>query len=347
MNISKGMNRSTPLFILSEAHGQPSNRDGQPGKSPTPLSVSVIICAYTGERWDQLLGAIRSVQAQTMKAMEIIVVVDHEVELLDRLRTAVGSDVTVLENRERRGLSGARNTGTAVACGDLVAFLDDDAEAAPDWLEVLTEGYENPAVVGTGGFVEPVWSRPAPDFPAEFNWVVGCTYVGTPTETSFVRNMIGANMSFRREVINRVGGFAHGIGRVGLRPVGCEETELCIRIRQSSSESRVLYEPRAVVRHHVPSSRLGWKYFVARCYSEGLSKALLCRLGGVEDGLSSERSYVLRALPRGFLRGLSDGLLRDDKGGYVRSAWIAGGLLSTLVGYVIGSAKLKLRGPDA
>jgi glycosyltransferase involved in cell wall biosynthesis len=308
-----------------------------------PPTVSVIICAYTIGRWDQLLRAIHSVQNQSMPALEIIVVADHEDELLNRLRKAVTSTVIVLENRQRKGLSGARNTGTTVARGDIVAFLDDDAEAAPGWLAVLIEGYHDPTVFGTGGSVEPVWSRPAPHFPSEFNWVIGCTYTGMPTKRAFVRNMIGANMSFRRQVINEIGGFTDGIGRVGSKPVGCEETELCIRIRQAWPQGRVLYEPRAVVRHHVPSTRLEWQYFVARCFSEGLSKALLCRLGGADDGLSSERSYVARALPRGFMRGIRDGLVRADGGGFVRSGWIAGGLLSAVTGYVVGAISLKCR----
>jgi Glycosyl transferase family 2 len=46
-------------------------------------------------------------------------------------KTAVGSTVTVLENQQRQGLSGARNTGTTAARGEIVAFLDDDCEAAP------------------------------------------------------------------------------------------------------------------------------------------------------------------------------------------------------------------------
>jgi glucosyl-dolichyl phosphate glucuronosyltransferase len=317
--------------------------DGPPGMNPSPPNVSVIICAYTADRWDQLLGAIRSVQNQSMQAMEIIVVADHNDDLHSRLNTAVGSTVTVLENRQRQGLSGARNSGTSVARGEIVAFLDDDAEAAPDWLAVLIEGYHDPTVFGTGGLVEPLWSQAAPKFPSEFNWVIGCTYTGMPTKRTFVRNMIGANMSFRRQAINKVGGFKDGIGRVGPRPVGCEETELCIRIRKAWPQGRVLYEPGAVVRHHIPSARLEWNYFVARCYSEGLSKALLCRLGGAEHGLSSERSYVLRALPRGFMRGISDGLLRADSAGFVRSAWIAGGLLLTLTGYITGSMNLKFR----
>ena len=311
--------------------------------------VSVVICAYTAERWDQLLRAIESVQNQSLQALEVIVVVDHEVELLQRLKDTLGDTVILLENRERQGLSGARNTGARVARGEIVAFLDDDAEAASDWLAVLVEGYRDPTVFGTGGFVEPLWSQFAPSFPSEFNWVVGCTYRGMPTERMFVRNMIGANMSFRREAINQAGGFKHGIGRVGLRPVGCEETELCIRIRKASPKGRVLYDPRAVVRHHVPAERLRLRYFISRCYSEGLSKALLTHLGGgTEDSLSSERSYVLRALPRGFLEGLRDGLLRADRDAFVRSVWIVAGLGSTLMGYLVGSVDLRVRGlPNA
>ena len=195
---------------------------------------------------------------------------------------------------------------------------------------------------GSGGTVLPLWSRPASGFPAEFNWVFGCTYKGMPTARAYVRNMIGANMSFRRQAIIGVGGFRDGIGRVGARPVGCEETELCIRIHQAHPLGRVLHQPQAMVRHHVPASRLEWRYFMARCYSEGLSKALLCQLGGAQKGLSSERAYVTRTLPRGFICGLSDGFLHADREGFLRSARIASGLLLTMAGFIMGWMKLRL-----
>jgi MFS family permease len=57
-------------------------------------------------------------------------------------------------------------------------------------------------------------------------------------------------MSFRREVFDTVGGFTDGLGRVGSRPLGCEETELGIRLRQWRADSRLVYEPAAIVRHH-------------------------------------------------------------------------------------------------
>ena len=48
-------------------------------------TVSVIICAYTAERWDDTMRAVASVQAQQPAPKEIILVVDHNPELLTRL----------------------------------------------------------------------------------------------------------------------------------------------------------------------------------------------------------------------------------------------------------------------
>jgi glycosyltransferase involved in cell wall biosynthesis len=78
-------------------------------------------------------------------------------------------DVRVIENRQPRGLSGARNSGIAIASGNVVAFMDEDATAAPGWLERLTHGYDSDEVLGVSGTIDPLWltGRPA-WFPAEF-----------------------------------------------------------------------------------------------------------------------------------------------------------------------------------
>src|SRR5207247_3975777 len=173
--------------------------------------------------------------------------VDHNHALFERARRQLDG-VIVVPNREPRGLSGARNTGVAESRGDVIAFLDDDAVAEPDWLAHLLAAYTDRHVLGVGGAIAPHWleGRPA-GFPAEFEWVVGCTYEGMPTARAQVRNVIGANMSLRRSVVGRVGGFRNGMGRVGLLPVGCEETELCIRARQAIPDGVFVYEPRARV----------------------------------------------------------------------------------------------------
>jgi GT2 family glycosyltransferase len=299
----------------------------------------VVICAYTEDRWDLLTAAITSVRRQSRPAAEAIVAVDHCPPLGRRLAAAF-PDVTVVASTGRPGLSGARNTGLARASGDVVAFLDDDAQAAPDWLERLAGGYGPPEVVGVGGAVLPAWEAGRPRWlPPEFDWVVGCSYTGLPREAGPVRNLIGANMSFRREVFELVGGFTEGLGRLGTRPLGCEETELAIRIRQRRPDAQLLYDPSAVVHHHVPLQRARWRYFRARCYAEGLSKAAVSRLVGAEDGLAAERDYVRRVLPRAVVGGLAP----HRPGGQPRfrtATAVLLGLGFTASGYLHGRVRL-------
>ena len=309
-----------------------------------PHRVSVVLCAYTEDRWQEIIAAIGSVQRQTMPPVEIVLVIDHNPSLLARAREQLPG-VLVIENWQPRGLSGARNSGIAATCGDVIAFMDEDAAAAPDWLERLARYYASAEVLGVGGAIEPVWQAERPRwFPAEFDWVVGCTYRGLPETPTPVRNLIGCNMSFRREILEGLGGFRNGIGRVGPLLVGGEddETELCIRLRQRWPSGELRYEPRARVYHHVPAHRARWDYFRVRCFSEGLSKALVARIVGVGDGLSSERAYTLRTLPRGVMRGLADMIRDHDFGGLVRSAVIILGLAITASGFAYGLVSLRL-----
>jgi glycosyltransferase involved in cell wall biosynthesis len=305
--------------------------------SPT-YSCSVVICAYTEKRWDQLVAAVESVRDQTVSPFEVIVVVDHNPSLLQRVRSEL-PDVVSVENPNVPGLSAARNGGRAVAQGQVVAFLDDDAIAEPNWLAGLTPGYADPNVIGVGGAILPMWAEEQPPwFPEEFNWVVGCTYRGMPVSRSSVRNLIGCNMSFRREVLEAVGGFRNGFGRIGSQPKGCEceETEFCIRTNRLLPQRVMLYEPSARVFHHVPPTRAGLRYFLARCYSEGIGKAALSKFVGAKDGLAAEWKYSLQTLPTGVARGLADTILGRDPSGVARAGAIMAGLTVTTAGYFVG-----------
>lgn len=306
------------------------------------MTYSVVICAYSLDRWPDLAEAIASVQRQTHGEPQIIVVADHNAELRERVQRQF-PDITVVANSHRRGLSGARNSGVAEASGDVIAFLDDDAVAAPDWLARILASYADSQVIGVGGRVLPRWDggRKPRWFPAQFLWVVGCSYLGQPTSITPVRNLIGANMSYRREVFSAVGGFREEIGRIGRKPLGCEETELSIRALQHFPAARVLYDPGATVEHRVPKARQTVRYFLERCYAEGLSKALVTRLVGSTSGLSSERTYTFQTLPRGVAAGLA-ATLRGDPAGLTRAIAIVTGLGVTTLGYLIGKVK-----PDA
>lgn len=151
--------------------------------------ISVVVCVYTEDRWEDILAAVSSVRAQSLPALETLLVVDHNAALLERLtREYKETDgVRVLANAGPRGLSAGRNTGIAAARGGIIAFLDDDAVAERDWLRYFASGYADPRVMAVGGRTMPIWAsrrRPA-WFPEEFDWVVGCTYRGLPRAGSW------------------------------------------------------------------------------------------------------------------------------------------------------------------
>lgn len=313
----------------------PSEAASSGPDAPGGPRISVVVCAFTEARWNALMGAVASVAGQRRPALETIVVIDTNPQLLARARDEFG-DVRVIPNSHGRGLSGARNSGIDAARGDVVAFLDDDAVADASWLAVLADALTDSTVVGAGGAVDPDWVEGRPGwFPAEFDWVVGCAHNGMPASRTPVRNVIGANMAFRADLLRELGGFREGLGRVGSVPLGCEETDLCIRAQRLRPGTRVLYDPAARVRHIVPGERGTRRYFLSRCRAEGRSKALVSRLLGSADGLSAERDYTARTLPRGVAHGLREAL-GGDAHGLARATAIVVGLVVTTLGYLSG-----------
>jgi glycosyltransferase involved in cell wall biosynthesis len=299
-------------------------------------SVTIVVCAYTRDRWVTLRCAIDAALNQISVDDELFVVVDHNDELLARCREHLG-DFTVLPNRHNRGLSGARNTALDEAHGSIIVFLDDDAIPLDGWLDALRAPYVDKRVYGVGGLARPRWSGRQPRwFPEEFLWVVGCSHLGLPSDPHPVRNLVGANMSFRKSAFDHVGGFAEQMGRIGERLQACEETEFSIRLTQANPDAIVLYEPTSQVEHHVAHQRASFGYFVRRCWAEGVSKAEVSRRVGRSRALSAERHYVLRVLPRGIWKGLHDGAAGDPWGA-ASSAAIVLGLVATAAGYCAGT----------
>jgi GT2 family glycosyltransferase len=157
-----------------------------------------------------------------------------------------------------------------------------------------------------------------------------------PKVAAEVRNVIGANMSFRAEVLDRVGGFNPSLGRQDGLPLGCEETELCIRAVLGAPGSRVVYEPAALVHHHVPAERGTLRYMLTRSWSEGISKAQVSRVVGHKRALGPERRYIRQVLPRAVFAGTRDWIRGKDPAGLSRGGAILAVLAATATGYLRG-----------
>lgn len=308
-----------------------------PSADPARPTVSVVVCAYTERRWGDLLAAVGSVVGQLRDGDECLVVIDHNENLWHRAAARFADEpaVRVLRSDQAPGLSGARNTGVLNSRGEIIAFLDDDAVAGAEWLAHSLAGFRDPAVAGVGVTALPQWpvgGRPR-WFPPEYDWVVGCTYRGLPLQDATVRNLIGVAMAFRRGVFADAGLFSGAVGRVGTTPLGGEETELCIRLRQARPGARLLYRPGAVVHHRVSPERSTVRYFLRRCLGEGVSKARVARLVGTDDGLASERDYVRRTLPRAAGRELARAA-RGRPGAVGAVTMIGMGLAAAGLGYL-------------
>ena len=123
---------------------RPMRADVTPRTDPAQVDVSVVVATYNAKRRDELDACLTCARAsRRLRPLEVIVVVDHNPELLAAAREAFPS-ATVIENRHARGLAGARNTGIDVARGSIVAFVDDDARPEADWLERLHDCFADP-----------------------------------------------------------------------------------------------------------------------------------------------------------------------------------------------------------
>jgi glycosyltransferase involved in cell wall biosynthesis len=254
--------------------------------------VSVIVSTYTKERFQEVYQCIGSLKNQKKTPLEIILVLDPIDELVEFYRSQFSS-VAKIAVSDKFGLSAARNKGVRIARGEIVAFIDDDATADENWLERLLVNYDDPDVIGVGGRIDPNWEEPRPFwFPEELDWVFGCSYRGQESKRRAIRNPIGCNMSFRRSVFDEVGFFRSDIGRFGNALLCDEDTEFSVRALDKIQNSRIMYEPLAVVHHNVGKKRARLKYLWKRSFYEGLSKAMISTSSVSSEILSTENVYL-------------------------------------------------------
>lgn len=267
------------------------------------MQVSVVLCTYSPDMYDHFREAAESVLEQSYDDVELVIVVDGDEDLYARVRGDYGDleDVVLHCNDENVGLLESRNTGTELASGDIVAFIDDDAVTDEHWVRELVESYEERGALAVGGKMTPEWVAGKPDFlPAEFYWLVGVTHRGFSNGPGYVRNTFGSNISFRRDVFRELDGFDTDIGgRKGEVNLQGGETELCARLAAQYDE-RVWYNPDAKVAHKVFDYRTDPTWLLDRAFWQGYSKRAMEALvpdAGDEEG-DFLRFLFAKSVPR-------------------------------------------------
>ena len=263
------------------------------------MKISIIICTHQTRRYSDFVEAINSLLTQNYENTEIIVVVDGNEELYEKISGNENKNVDkIIFNDKNLGLSESRNKGIKEANGDVIAFFDDDAVADENWLEELVKMYEEKEAIAAGGKLLPRWETKKPKFlPGEYYWLVGATHKGFPEEITEVRNTFGSNISFKTEVLKALGGFKTEMGVKGKGLLQGEETELCERMRNKFGKG-VIYNPKAVVYHKVFPERLKMIFLLKRAFCQGYSKRMMKELGySIDEESDFVKNLIFLSIP--------------------------------------------------
>jgi hypothetical protein len=161
-----------------------------------------------------------------------------------------------------------------------------------------------------------------------------------------VRNPLGCNMAFRADLFDRAGMFNPAIGRLGSLPLGCEETEFCLRAARAVPGGRIALISGAEIDHRVPAARATVSYLLRRCYFEGISKALVRRLGD-RRSLDTERAYLRHALPARVMASARRAVSGHLAQGLGPIGALVGSVGAAAAGYLVGLIAFRVRPPAA
>lgn len=220
--------------------------DGEDAAGPDSLRVSVVIPSYNAAA---TLGAqLESLTAQTYGGQFEVVIADngssdatHDVvaAFADRLT------LLIVDAADRRGAGHARNVGTAIAKGDLVAYCDADDVTDPGWLATLVRAIEGPAgadLVG-GGLEHDLLNQ------SETEWRGRDGSRSLPRPLGFLPFAISANCATRREVWESIRGWGENFEHGG------DDVDFCWRAQLAGY--RLEFVPGAIVHYRRRSSLRG------------------------------------------------------------------------------------------
>jgi glycosyltransferase involved in cell wall biosynthesis len=251
------------------------------------ILITAIVCTYN--RAEYLRRAVKSLVNQTLPPDQ------YEIIVVDNASTDATADVIREFSHAPQlrsiyepipGLSKARNTGWQNAAAEYVAYLDDDAVAAPDWLEKYVEVFGRLKPGSVGGKCEPIWEAPQPEWLADqmltslsvYDWSAGVYGVEasqpmTLTEEQWVS---GCNVAYPVAVLRELGGFREDLGRKGGKLLSGEET--FIRRQLDARGYATMYHPGIVVGHHISPHRLNKRWFRRHAYGTGITAAVMQRM---------------------------------------------------------------------
>jgi glycosyltransferase involved in cell wall biosynthesis len=217
-------------------------------EDPLP-PATVAIC--TRDRPHDLRRCLESLVAARPSNCEILVI-DNDAP--DDATRRVAAEFDVRYAREpRRGLNAARRLAARLACGEVVAFTDDDVVVDDGWIRAILRPFRVPRVGAAAGLTLPLeletWAqylfeRAYGGHGRGFDSLVVDHTAIAPCAAGRIGN--GANMAFRRDLVDELDAFGPDLD-VGTRTLSGGDTYALYRVLASGY--RVAYNPGALVWH--------------------------------------------------------------------------------------------------
>ncbi len=263
-------------------------------------TISVVIPTYN--RPQELRSAISGLLNQKVPRSiryEIIVVDNSPTDALGEEIKNLNKSSNVpirLIHEKIPGVARARNIGVEHSGGEIVAFIDDDATADENWLKELVVPYDDPKVVSVGGKISPVWLSEKPEwYSNKLDHYLSILDYGPEKGLNSDVRPYGCNMSFRKSIFQEVGGFDEHLSRISSSLISGEEDDMFLRIKQKGY--MVMYNPKALVYHQIPESRLKKEFFEERAYMGGISSAMIQKKHEKTSTIIKDLAYHILHIP--------------------------------------------------
>ena len=306
------------------------------------MLLSIVTSTYTDKRLNDLGDLLRSIENQTYKNIEIVLVIENS----ERMNEFATEYQTKLQKRiyftkTRLGISKARNIGARLSSGEVVGFVDDDAILPVNWAERLVSNFNNhKGCIGVTGKVIPEWREMEnPNFPRSLYWMIGCTAWHDSDKEYYSNFAIGVNMAYRREAFESHN-FLENVEFAQADPndrtsvktsLPGDDTDFAVRLTTDTGRP-MLYDPKLVVFHKVYPERLEWKFIRQYAFWQGFAEA---RYNSIHR-LKGARSDAYDRLSSTLVRDLV-----DFSCGFRKTIWRSGVIVTALSFFLLGYASFR------
>jgi len=242
------------------------------------VELSIIICTHNRE--DLLRECLNSFVAQTAtpSCFEVIIVnnasTDHTAAVAAEFEATYPHFRMVTEDQV--GLSYARNLGFKVAKAEWVSYVDDDAKAAANYVRRALETISKHPFDCFGGVFLPWYKYGKPKWLSPGFGSNRTMIIDEKVRPLVQLNACGGVIVFRKEALERVGGFGGHLGMTGTNVAYGEEDLVQQKMRTLGYQ--IGFDPELRIDHLVAKYKLDWKWHIRSAYAHGAAEVDVYRI---------------------------------------------------------------------